>query len=510
LGIPALPINTITVNRRCCIVVAVSCAALLAACTAAPVIIRFYLHFIVSQVLHGVSEGKTLFLLAFLAVFFTRLALVRGPHAAPSRRAAILFLVVAGAGLAAALASCLFYMRAYDLPVDWHSFHWRQGINSVNHIAHIHTSKSALALGIELCGWHGLHERFDTGAAYLGAVPTWLAAVIGLFFVAALILALVAGPAVLRPYPQAQMPWVAVVLGLALATVSKSILDGGPLAYDAVAGLLAVAVLIQADSIEAVFRLMARRCLLLVLVVALWAAIVAAADWGVLAFQAQNLCYRLAVYGLLLAVPRMWTAGQASRRDWIRLAVCGGLAVVFAGWNVYSELLPLWRAAPAGVIRYDFPENAPDGTPVDMESFASATVVPVGPGESYLNAYLRLGEKPGRIRRVSAAPRPEKPTGFYADLIILSTAERSQELRPTPILQIRRADIVAAGRHPRLRVQVEFPPSLGPVLYAPGSSGGDQLAENERFMGYILLDRYLARAGVSEYVLVPLAQYAQK
>jgi hypothetical protein len=46
---------------------------------------------------------------------------------------------------------------------------------------------------------------------------------------------------------------------------------------------------------------------------------------------------------------------------------------------------------------------------------------------------------------------------------------------------------------------------LGPVMFTDGTGG--QLADNERFVGYFLLDEYLRTSGVQEYVCIPYMQY---
>ncbi|MFZ4576463.1 MAG: hypothetical protein ACOYN0_18920, partial [Phycisphaerales bacterium] len=145
---------------------------------------RVAVHLAVNQVCMGVSAGKIGFVLIFMALYFWRGAWVAGEG--ERREGLAWFAGFAGVGLAAAMASHLFYVNATGLGVADVGFHWRRGVNSVNAITHIHTSKVPIAMVLESLGSRELMTRFDTGAAFLGAVPRWLGGVIGACFVGAL------------------------------------------------------------------------------------------------------------------------------------------------------------------------------------------------------------------------------------------------------------------------------------------------------------------------------------
>jgi hypothetical protein len=314
-------------------------------------------------------------------------------------------------------------------------------------------------------------------------------------FLDALVLSLLAGPRLVRRYPQAQRPWVAVVWALAGASLCKGILDGGPLGYDTVAAWLAVVCLSKGTTLQQAAAWLAGRWVLLGLVLALWLAVVAAIEPAFIGFQGTCLLYRVALYALVLSVPALWAGGRARR---VAAATVGLSAVAVAAFGYDSarrNLLPLLAPAPTWAVQY---AAGPDGVS------AKAVAVPAG---CYLDLYRRLGEAPQRVRWVSAGRnRSSAPTGFYADLVVLASADQAVLTR-SGLVAVRRAERLADRSGPAFRLEVEFDAALGPVLWGGPDVAQGQLEENERQVAYRLLDAQLRAAGVTEYVLIPLAQY---
>ena len=493
-------------NRRGLLTIVVIVLVLVGAYFATPVT-QFHVHFLVSQVCHGVSAGKIVFTLLFVAVFCLWAAFLQ-PGRLVSRGGLIGMFAGLGVGLLASMGSHLLYLARYDLPLNWHAFHWKDGFNSVTCATHIHTSKACIARALELVGLGQLHSRFDTGVVYLDAVPGWLAAVIGGVFLVSLILALRLGPRVVARYPRAEQPAVAIVLSLALVSLCKCVLDGGVLAYDAVAAAVFAVPMVLHESLLVLGRGLGRLALRAGLGVVLWLTIVAAIDVSFVVHQATHFAYRAAIYGLVLSAGFWWAQPRHPRVAGIGLTVATavvGCVLLIAEARRY--LLPLWESAPPTVLQYEWLDQPQeDGNEL---RFATVKQEELPPGTSYLGAYQHLGQKPNRVRNVSVGARTlGKATGLYADLIILSMKTDQLTICPSDILSIERMDPLAGFERPRFRVDVQFSAELGPVLWRGYDADRTQIDENERFAAYILLDRYLSACGVEEYILIPLAQYA--
>jgi hypothetical protein len=469
---------------------------------------RTLVHFIVNQVCVGVSSGKIVYALLFAAAVLARTAWLarhdehidsqsnapsaRGASAPPTSANLRIFAICTALGLAASLASCILYLRAMGLSLGTVSFHWRDGVNSVNALTHIHTSKAPIALVVDWLGHASWHQRFDTGFAYLRAVPVWLAIVIGVCFLASIASALWQLPRVARGYtaPRERLV-VAIVLALAGGAITKSVLDGGPLAYDTIAALLALALLAGPSSLAQAASRARRFAAGPVLLLAVWLGTVAVFAPGGTLRQGSEWLQRASLYTLILACGAAITP-SSQRPKFTLIALSGVTWIIFVSHACTVRVLPLMRTAPPQVRVFER-----DGT----------TRTEPSRNQSAAQVYLRLGDNPQRARRVQFAPREDRVTGLYADIIPLRS-DREITLAPGPLVFLRRADMVPSdmGRGPaRLRSQVAFDAHHGPVLFSEGAR--DQIAENDRFVAYFVIDDHFRRSGLLEYVLVPYVQF---
>lgn len=495
-----MPRRSFGLSAALCVLVAVAYAA--------HPLPRLGLHFLLNQVCHGVSAGKAFFALAFALAVFLRLALSSAASnpaadapAAPTRawrpRAAALPLGAAIVGMAGALASHLLYVRRLDLPLDWAAWHWRDGLNSVSSLTHTHTSKAPIAALLEALGLQRLHGSFDTGAVFLDTVPIWLTALIGAAFLVTTVAWVWLAPRWMEAYPQQDRPAAAWVLALAAGAASKCVLDGGLLAYDAAAAVATLAVLAEAGSISGIAVALRRRVVPLVLGLSFWAGTIALLDLSSLPGQAGQLYYRLSLYGLIVAWPLVLRRGVGGRRSGgaVGVAVATGAAVAgCVALEARTTLWPLLRQAPTAAVVYEA-----GGTAGRLEPTL---------GRSVAGAYRALGENPYRVRRLSMGERVAgEATGLVAEILPLEAREARFPGRPDGVVTFRKSELIDTGAQPRIRVQVEFDARLGPVLWRDAARVNDQVAENERFVAYHLLDVALRRAGFTRYVLVPYAFY---
>jgi hypothetical protein len=474
---------------------------------------RLVAHFVVSQACHGTSSGKIVYALAFVAAV-AALAAMRsgGERAGPNSKAAgASGWIVAGAaaiGLSGALVSHIAYLWALQLDSGGFSIHWRYGLNSSHALTHIHTSKAAIAWAINQLGLGWMHERFDTGAAYLDRVPGWCAAWIGIAFVVTLGSLLRWLPGVIAGYP-ARERWRAGLVGsIAGAVLSKAILDGGPLAYDVVAAAMALVAIGRARGLAEVWAWVRSRWAWLVMMHGGGVGLLVLVAPASVELQVERWVWRVALYAAML-----WGIGAGAGtmgmivRAGISVLAAAGVAIHAAG-----SLVPFWKVRIGHAVVY---RVEPEGTQARRIDFERA--IPAK------DAYVRLGDRPGRARWVSLGTRGteagEAPralvSGLIVEIVILHTRGRSIEFRPDPIVFISaeaRDDDAQRAQHDdpfaRLMLRVEFDPVLGPVLDGHGWPS-DVLADSERFVAWHLLDGCLRRAGIEEYVARPIAEYTR-
>ncbi len=513
--------------------------------TVAGGMLRTLLHFLLIQLCHGTSSGKVYYLLVFTIAVFIRLALAKPVQrelrvdGRDQQVAMIGAIALTFIGLASSLLSHVLYIWTYSLPVGWASWHWKHGINSVTSITHIHTSKAAIAWLCEVIGASQAHERFDTGYVYLDVVPWWLTATIGLSFIGAIVCWLIIAPLVIGIGSRHDVMARAWVFALAGASLTKSILDGGPLAYDAVVAAVTLVVLcltseepmseraatvrerffsmffktapsrsrlvrdssappgnIASDNKPAMSR---NSLILLGLSVLFWLALLVAIDPSSLAPQAQRAAYRAAIYAAILCAASVNSVRQESPTDRQWIAVCGAVSVVVAVilflQQVGVTLVPLWSRNPQRSVSYGN----------DCEPFQGYQS-----GEKTFDAfYRREGEDPFRARNVSVAkkhPLPQ-PQGLLAETTILSAEHASIPTQPVGVVNFRTTQELESSDFPRLRLKVEFDPATGPALFCPPERTMTQIDENERFVAYHLLDCAMRHAGFKRYILVPYGFY---
>lgn len=462
--------------------------------------LRTLLHFLLIQLCHGTSSGKVFYLLFFTIAVFVRLACQRRrcELAEEQRRGwGLAAIALTSIGLASSLLSHVLYIWTYSLPVGWASWHWKNGINSVTSITHVHTSKAAIAGFCQAIGATKAHTHFDTGYVYLDVVPAWLTAIIGLSFVGAIACWLIVAPRVIGIGSRSSVMARAWVFALAGASLTKSILDGGPLAYDAVVAAVTLVVLFLTAMDNK--RAMSRNSLILLgLSVLFWLALLVALDPSSLQPQGERALYRAAIYAVILCMPSVIALRPESSTVSHWSAVCGAVSILFAVilflQQVGVTLVPLWSPNPQRSVSYGN----------DCEPFQ--TFQTVGPTVDAL--YRREGEDPFRARDLSVAKHPlPQPQGLLAETTILSADHASIPTQPVGVVSFRASQELDSTDFPRLRLKVEFDKDYGPALFCPPERTMTQIDENERFVAYHLLDRAMRHAGFTRYILVPYGFY---
>jgi len=463
------------------------------------------LHFALAQLCHGVSAGKIIFLLGFAIASMVRLAIATRSSTVPVARTLRAFWFALGIGLVGAIGSYAFYVTRLNLPVDAPTLHWLHGRNSINSIVHTHTSKAIIALSIDWLGLGHLKNNFDTGAPYAPFVPTWLSVLIGVCFLTSITSFLRALPSLVARYPANQRFGVACTATLAGCAATKCILDGGPLAYDAVCGMLTLIGLTQAFSLRDLAGFSRRHALNFITIVTIWLIIVGITSFGALPNQAEHFAYRLTIHSLILfaaawsVVPRSSFARQLLPSPGLATLALSLCVLAFAMHQARTWLLPMYRPAPSFAMQYN--ESMEKAQPVRTTA------------SSIEGAYRALGNSPTRVRTISFPEPVAGPgTGFYGQLVPL---HQGLPIRLLPqlsasLVRIARQEPALDGPLGAFNVQVEFPGPFAPAISPPTDRPMTALDENERYVAFHLLDRALQRAGLDEYVLIPYVLYSDR
>ena len=446
------------------------------------------LHPLLGLLSHGTSAGKIYFLLGYLGAF----SLLWGWRSAqlPTKvpltattRSPRLFAAAVAVGAAAGLASFAAYTSSMGLAWSETSLHWEMGFNSSNSLTHMHTTKAALAMGIELLGWSGLHDKFDTGVAYLPCVPRWVCIAIGGAFLAACTASLWMGPRFAAEC-LARGDWASgAILALALGSVSKCLLDGGPLSYDFIAGLLAAMYFAHDQAKHRAW--LARRWPWILMALSAWVATIGVLSPDAVDYQVMQCVRRLSLYGLisLVGARAMFTF---DRGKLAAACICVLVTAHSAYGALRSRVLPLFEPVPGRVVSYE----------------AGTQPEPLHPSDSAYHAYARLHERPHRVLWTSMlAGTSPVATGFFADIKVIDGRSVQPAAGRDGCITVSTATDEAAQRAGRTHLKVMFSGPEAPVLFrdAPNS----QLDENERFVAFRLLDRLLRAQGISRYVLIP-------
>lgn len=470
---------------KCFAISVTVCTALLAGLYLAWYAVRIELHYVLSLFNHGVSTGKILFLLGFVAAVMLRVGLCRNVQPNP-RLGYTLLIAGVLAGLSGSMAAHLHYVHTYELGLGTPTFHGRDGHLSVNSTTHIHVGKTAVAHGIDLLGFESLHDRFDTGSVYRSAVPVWLSAIVGLGFVLSVVVVLWLAPGATQRLGRGTRQACTLLWALAGCALCKCILDGGPLAYDAVVAA-ACLWLIAAG----VCKLRVAACCLGALG---WLAVVFVIDPDLVPTQAGRGLQRGAIY-LLILLFGLWLSYPDRPPLRVRAATAVTAMVVGVmvtlGWMRY--VTPLRAPAEADAVVYTV---TPD------RGLLAQSVAPGVSTKTIAALYEQVGENPIRPRNTSVSPRAR---GFQFEIIgglhLLKTSRGTLELRPSPIagFQIITPTDDYTGPGDRLQFVWRVDGQIGPMI----TGGINQLTQNERFVNYFLIDKVLRDAGVKEYVLTP-------
>jgi hypothetical protein len=435
------------------------------------------LKFFFAKLVYSTSDGAVLFLLGFSALSLLCMPLVLQPRTL--KVAAILLWGGLVMGYGAHLAATLIYFTDYQIPFSAHVYHWVDGVNSYTSLLHSHQGKAAMFAD---AGWLSSSSRYDTGQALAAVVPATISWLIGIAFVAALTGALLRMPALHEGY--GHRIGLVIAYLVALATVLKSIFDGGLLAYAVPPSLVLIASFTLNRS-ETEWRGFWRRYGLSIGSIAvagyasLWIVLTPGNEFPLLG----PWLFYLAV--LVLLSTEKWHGIAA----WItRIALLGYLAINCL-FDYGDNLAPLLR---------------PLASDDRIISFDTGGQMTLHPAEAYctqpvFRVYRDHGDDPWKPHNTLIwNGSPHGLRHLSASLMTVTWQGRQGELAPTPALRVEKIGITDTNW---IRIGFSVNSDKLPPIMAYGI--GSALSRNNYYVWLYQIDLLLRNAGWRNYVLLP-------
>ena len=445
-----------------------------------------WIHLASKPLLHGVSNFKLNFwvltsLLICLLAFFSKDA--SGLH----RRWRPVFWISTITGLAAGALS--FAIAAMRLGVPWerYSFHFQEGLHTINYYAHTHTSKVAMDLLVDTLGLGRMRSVYDTAWPLREFVPVGLAWVILASFLISWLSLLVMSAGVLRSFEKRLQPLAFAIYSLAGVHLVKCLIDGGPLSYDLPPSALALFYLLRhAGDAKALAEDLRRRRLLNSLLIILFLVVhLAIAQENIFLQAVIGIAFFGAVYHLLFLgmAPR---TGSPLKRWGAGLLL--GCFIAFY-WYQHTGNDAKHLLEPVGsrhkVLQY---------RGLEIHDRTHEVL-----GRSMLEAYRLLGENPIRNHSVVVLGQGDpQVTGMIFMLKSFAGAEVVQ-LPENASVKIRNI-VPDKTRENTYLLDLSFDPASFPTLWRIGPTIIDQ---NNKYAVFTYLDNYLRQAGIRAYVMTP-------
>lgn len=435
------------------------------------------LKFLLSKLVYSTSDGAILFLLAFAAIC---LMVPRRELPLPAQGAATrLFWGGAVAGYGAHLGATGLYFSEHRIPVAAHVYQWVDGVNSYSGVLHSHLGKAAMA---PLAAWLPGASHYDAGNALADAVAPGLVWLIGSGFVATCIGALLWAPTLRARFgkrPALVMAWI-----IASATVTKSIFDGGLLAYAVLPSLLLLLSLSAHPAESGWHGFWRKRGIWLATLVGigylgLW---IALTPRGQVPLLGPWLFYIAA-----LAVLASWHAGGRGAVVG-RVVLISYLAVNFA-FDYGDNLRPLLRS-PSHDDHFATFDAAGHWTPYESAGFGSQAIFQI---------YRALGDDPWKPRRTLVWTDTARGDGtLTASISVADLDGESGRLQPTPGLRV--ASVSVKDRQ-WIKASFAVADERLPPILAYGVGGA--VSRNNYYVWLYQIDLLLRGAGWKRYILLP-------
>lgn len=476
---------------------------------------RFYSHFILSLLVHGVSGGKIYLLLSYFTAIFWVLFLVRKKHFKKIPQAnKNFFYALISIGAVGSLCSFVFYLLTYELPIEAHHYHFKEIYNSVNYLPHIHTSKLFLYKFFNLIGFEV--KNMDDGRVFINAIPALFPWTTLLATVLLTLLSFYLIPQILGQWDKRDCFGIALLTTLSFYSLIKGLSDGGPFAYDFLLATITLTVLLNAGGPGDLIAFLNRRWKLFfwVLFGILSLKCLLDLSLGIVTYTLKHglslLCIYLILYFLLIR-----NGVQNQKLKWL-LSVPPAFLLIFTLSQRYlTYIAPFHLPLEKGTIVHYFhykdrplPERLKEADKRWSSDFLNVYQLTTKNRETALHLYQSLGENPYRNRHIAIiTPERSRAYGILARLIPLEFKDKMTSIKIPEIFDVK---LTREDSKESFLAEVGFDPEYFPAFAHAVGGKINQLDENHKFVLYYFLNRFFYHSGINEYIFVPIAFYHLK
>jgi len=447
--------------------------------------------------MHGVSLFKTNFLLSFICLV-GGVALI-GPQLRRGTLQTIRWtsIIVIGLGSVVGISTFLGVVHRFGLPISRHMYFFSDGCNSINHFAHLHTTKVGLFDLLKYLGLEQVAVNSDAGQPFAEYINPLAAMVILVSAAVALVLLVTAAGSVVRSWRGRYQAIACILYSVAVAHAVKCLIDGGPLAHDFLPSVIVVVLLLLHAEGHDLWSTMQRYWFRILLVLVLFLAVISLFSLKTaFVLQPQQYGFFLSLYFLLaslLVVTR--------QRLWL-LGAIAAPAMIWFSLYYYKNTVPDIAAMNATIGEHDrvyvysFTEP-PNGEFRVLSSDVTASLK----GKRVIDAYFNNGQNPLRNRTVAIQSESKSQyNGFLFALRVLR-ADSVLILRSTDQIKLR--GVVGSGdqNDSTFTFRIAFDPQVFPELWNDSPTLRN---ENNKFAVLYCLDRFFVSQGLRDYVLIPM------
>jgi hypothetical protein len=447
--------------------------------------------------MHGVSLFKTNFLL-FVICIISVVAFVE-PQLCRRKLRILRWTSIIAISLSSAVGLFTFFevVNRFGLPLSRHMYFFSDGCNSINHFAHLHTTKVGLIVLLRYLGLEQVAVNSDAGQPFAEYINPLLAIVILVSAAVALILLVTAAGSVVRSWHGRYQTIACILYSLAVAHVVKCLIDGGPLAHDFLPSVLVVVFLLLHAEGHDLWYSIQRHWFRILLVLVLFLAVISLFSLRTaFVLQPQQYGFFLSLYFLLASLLLL-----SRQRLWL-LGAMAAPAIIWFGLYYYKNTVPDIVAMNATigeqhrVYVYSFTEPQ-NGKFRVLSSDVTASLK----GKRVIDAYFNNDQNPLRNRAVAIQSEDiSQYNGFLFALRVLK-ADSIVTLRSTDQIMLRGV----AGSHNQndstFTFRIAFDPQLFPELWNDLPTLQN---ENNKFALLYCLDRFFVSQGLRDYVLIPM------
>jgi len=479
---------------------------------------KFYSHFIISQIAHGVSGGKIYFCLIYFSVCFLVLYFKRNrksviPITKKVLWTSILFII---SGTLSSLCSYIHYIIKYNLPVGSYAFHFREIYNSINYFPHIHTSKLYLYKISGLTGFDRFLTNMDDGRAFVDVIPAiypYLTAISTIYLIVAFTFYLI--PFTVNRWDKKFRAGIAIITVFACHSIIKCLSDGGPFAYDFIISFGVLSVLINSRSPEEVMLFVKKRVKVFFWATFLILSLLFCLDpyLGILTYTLKHGLAFLAILVLIYFI----TIKKEFKKRLIFASIIVGLSFYIL-YNISAKFFiyirPFLSFVDSGTVIHYFhykgdklPELLRNGKLIFKDDFIDIYKYKTERKEKILGIYRAFNENPYRNRHIAIMPVDrEKVSGIFAEVTMLSLKGAKIILPTTGIFQLNltKKDLDKMNFY----AEMVFNSAYFPCLAKAENTVITLLDENHRFVMYYFVNRFLNYYGINEFIFIPFGFYS--